>query len=167
MGWNTDKADFVVPLQLTPSLEQYVCKRNERICFVVELGVLFAETNQREPAKSVLSVFLSTKKMEHGGSGSDGFARIYFVVELGVLFAETNRREPAKSVLSVFLSAKKMEHGGSGSCGFTRICFRKAIKYVREDEYSSSLINMVDPSATHLVCFCAQGPPTRASRGKS
>jgi hypothetical protein len=131
MVLNTEEADFAVPLQLTPSLEQYVCKRNAQIYFVVELGVLFTETNQRESAKSVLSMFLSTKKMEHGGSGSCGFARIYFVVELGVLFAETNQREPAKSVLSVFLSAKKMEHGGGGSCGFTRICFRKAIKYER------------------------------------
>jgi hypothetical protein len=44
--WNTEEADFAVPLQLTPSLEQYVCKRNTRIYFLVELGIeLFAETD--------------------------------------------------------------------------------------------------------------------------
>jgi hypothetical protein len=42
MGRNTEEA---VPLQLTPSLEQYVCKRNARIYFVEELGVRFAETD--------------------------------------------------------------------------------------------------------------------------
>jgi hypothetical protein len=36
MGRNIEEA---VPLQLTPSLEQYVCKRNTRIYFLVELGV--------------------------------------------------------------------------------------------------------------------------------
>ena len=76
MGLNTEEADLAVPLQLTPSLEQYVCKRNARIYFVVELGVLFTETNQREPVKSALSVFLSAEKMEHGGSRSCGSASI-------------------------------------------------------------------------------------------
>ena len=33
MGLNTEEADLAVPLQLTPSLEQYVCKRNARIKF--------------------------------------------------------------------------------------------------------------------------------------